>query len=203
MTGYMTSCARFLLLLVAAALLTSSSAMPTEEGGFTPLQCNIDTSIDSDDCLSNNSVGFSTLFSEDEVAPLTIPCGRCVEMDITDGSTVTIPGGLNVIGRLHFPSSANVTLRTTAVFVQGSWSMETPDERKSVTVALYGSGEKFLYPHTSCCENVDIDNVYGYDCTCSIPEGIGRKPFVVAGGKLEAIARDDAVKFVTMAILYR
>lgn len=194
MTGYLrlTSCACFLLLLVAAALLPSSSASPTEEGGFAPLQCNIDASIDSDDCLSNNnSVGFSSLFSENEAAPLTIPCGRCVKMDVTDGSTITIPGGLNVIGRLHFPSSANVTLRTTAVFVQGSWSMETPDEGKSVKVALYGSGEKFLHPHSSCCENVDIDNVYGYNCTCSIPEGIGRKPFVVAGGKLDIRAIDE------------
>jgi hypothetical protein len=169
------------LLLVAAILLSGCSAAPAE-GSFAPLQCNhnVDASIDSDDCLSN-AVGLSTLFSVDESAPLTIPCGRCVIVDYTDGSTITIPGGLNVVGRLHFPSSANVIVRTTAVFVQGSWSMETPDEGKSVKVSLYGSEEQFLYPHSSCCEN--IDDVYGYDCSCSVPESIGKKPFVVAGGK--------------------
>lgn len=172
----------FLKLCVAVGLLTCSAAMPMED--FSPLQCNSD--INTDTCL-NNAVGFSEIFSAEESAPLTIPCGQCVVMDYIDGSTITVSGGLNVIGKLHFPSTANVVLRTTAVFVQGTWSMETPDEGKSVKVTLYGSGEKILYPHASCCENVDIGNVYGYDCTCSMPEGIGRKPFVVAGGKFNAV----------------
>lgn len=170
-----------MLLLIAAALFTSSSAMPEMED-FAPLQCNIDAAIDSDECLSN-AVGFSTLFLEGESAPLTIPCGKCVFMDYIDGSTITVSGGLNVIGRLHFPPTANVVLRTTAVYVQGAWSMGIPEEGNTVKVSLYGSGEKTFYPHTSCCENNGIDNIYGYDCTCSMPEGIGKLPFVVAGGK--------------------
>lgn len=171
--------------LIAAALFASSSAMP-EMAGFAPLHCNIDASIDSDECLAN-AVGFSTLFSEDESAPLTIPCGKCVVMDYTDGSTITVSGGLNVIGRLHFPPTASVTLRTTAVYVQGGWSMGIPEEGNTVKVSLYGNEEKTFYPHTSCCENNDIDNVYGYDCTCSMAEPIGKLPFVVAGGKTTAI----------------
>ena len=180
-----------MLLLIAASLFFSSSAMPEED--FAPLQCNIDAAIDSDECLAN-AVGFSTLFSEGESAPLTIPCGKCVVMDYTDGSTITVSGGLNVIGRLHFPPTANLVLRTTAVYVQGAWSMRIPDEGNTVKVSLYGSGEKTFYPHASCCENNDIDNVetdgydvYGYDCKCSMPEGIGKLPFVVAGGKTTAM----------------
>ena len=168
---------RSLLLLIAASLLARCSGMPGHKA-FAPLECN--DSIDTDECLSN-AVGFSTLFSENQTGLLTIPCGKCVVMDYTDGSTITIPGGLNVVGRLHFPSSANVKVRSTAVFVQGSWSMETPDEGNSVTISLYGSGEKTMYPHSECCTN--IDDVYGYDCSCSVPEAIGKKPFVVAGGK--------------------
>lgn len=174
---------KFLTLFLAVSLLRGSTAMPAMED-FTPLQCNAD--INTEACL-DDAVAFSEIFSAEESAPLTIPCGKCVVMDYTDGSTITVSGGLNVIGRLHFPSTANVVLRATAVFVQGAWSMETPEEGKSVKVALYGSGEKQLYPHASCCENVDISNVYGYDCTCSMPHGIGRKPFVVAGGKFDAV----------------
>ena len=146
------------------------------------MQCNIDASIHSDHCLSN-AVGLSTLFSEEESAFLTIPCGRCVIVDYTKGETITLSGGLNVVGRLHFPASANVVVRTTALYVQGLWSMDTPSEGKSVTVSLYGSEEQLLHPHSECCQN--IDDVYGYDCSCSLPEGIGKKPFVVAGGKCE------------------
>ena len=171
---------RFLLLLVAAFLFTGSSAMP-EMMGFAPLHCNMDADIDSQACL-DNAVNFSSIFSAEESGQLTIPCGACVVMDYTDGSTITISGGLNVLGRLHFPPSANVVLRTTAVFVQGSWSMDIPDVGNTVKVSLYGSGEKQLYPHTHSCANADISNVYGYECA-SVPEPIGRKPFVVAGGK--------------------
>jgi hypothetical protein len=59
--------------------------------------------------------------------------------------------------------------------------MDTPDKGKSVKVSLYASEMQLLYPHRSCCEN--IDDVYGYDCSCSTPDKIGKKPFVVAGGK--------------------
>ena len=163
----------FLLLLVAAFLISSSSASP----GFAPLACN--ANIESEEC-----VPFSSVFSDSNPASLTIPCGKCVVMDYTDGSTVTVPGGLNVLGRLHFPPTANMVLRTTAVFVQGVWSMDTPADGNTVKVTLYGSEEQNFYPHSSCCEsNGDINDVYGYDCPCSVPEGIGKKPFVVAGGK--------------------
>ncbi len=169
------------LLFITAALLHSSSASPGKE--FAPLECNADDVLDSDYCL-NNARDFSTLFSDVESAALTIPCGECVKMDIIDGSTITVPGGLNVLGKLYFPSSANVKLRTTAIFVQGVWSMAIPEEGNSVTVALYGSGEQTLCPHdASSCVSNDFDSVYGYECTCSEPEGIGKLPFVVAGGK--------------------
>ena len=166
---------RNLLLLLVAAVINSSSATP----GFAPLACN--ANIDSEPC-----VPFSSIFSDSSTAYLTIPCGKCVEMDYTDGSTITVPGGLNVLGRLHFPSTASMVLRTTAVFVQGVWSMDAPALGNTVKVTLYGSEEQNFYPHSSCCESDgDINDVYGYDCPCSVPEGIGKKPFVVAGGKFK------------------
>ncbi len=166
----------FLLLFVAALLLSSSSAMP-EMTGFAPLACN--ANIDSEEC-----VAFSSIFSDSNPASLTIPCGKCVVMDYSDGSTITVPGGLNVIGRLQFPPTANVVLRTPAVFVQGVWSMDIPAEGNTVKVSLYGSDETNFYPHSSCCESDgDINDVYGYECSCAAPEPIGKKPFVVAGGE--------------------
>lgn len=162
-----------------ATILARSIAAPAE--GFGPLQCNLDASIDSDECLSN-AIHLSSILLEDESSPLTIPCGTCIVVDYTDGSTVTIPGGLNVIGRLHFPSSASLVLRTTAVFVQGMWSMSTPDEGNSVKISLYDLEEKVFYPHDACCQN--IDGFYGYDCNaCTHPENLGYKPFAVVGSK--------------------
>ena len=166
----------FLLLFVAAFLLSSSSAMP-DMAGFGPLACN--ANIDSEEC-----VAFSSIFSDSNPASLTIPCGKCVVMDYTDGSTITVPGGLNVIGRLYFPPTANVILRTPAVFVQGVWSMDTPAEGNSVKVSLYGSEETTLHPHGSCCaSDGDVNDVYGYECSCMAPEPLGKKPFAVVGGK--------------------
>ena len=170
------------LLFVVATILALSSAAPLN--GFAPLQCNIDASIDSEDCLSN-AIDLSSIVSEDETRALVIPCGTCVVVDYTDGSTVNVPGGLNVIGRLHFPPSANVVLRTTAVFVQGMWSMSIPEEGNSVKLSLHYDAvpeQKTLYPHGDCCSNVD--DFYGYDCNyCTEPENLGYKPFAVVGGR--------------------
>ena len=146
---------------------------------YGPLQCNIDASIDIDtnECLSS-AVNFSTLLSTLSSTPVTIPCGICVIMDYENGSTVHIPGGLNVLGRLHFPSSANVILKTTFVFVQGIWSMEIPTEGNLVKITLYGIEDQFLYPHDLCGT---ISNIF--DVPCKHKKKFGRKPFVVAGGK--------------------
>jgi len=186
---------RYLLLLSLATILFGG-CFAAPDNGFAPLHCNLETSIDSDDCLAN-AIGLSSLLSQQattttDTATLTIPCGMCVVVDITDGSTVTIPGGLNVVGRLHFPPEANGVLRTTAVFVQGLWSMEQPSDGNTVQVSLYGSGEKNLYPHDdTCCLNTN--DFYSYDCSqCSNSEGIGRKPFVVAGGQLDIRVFDES-----------
>lgn len=110
-------------------------------------------------------------------------------MDYEDGSTVTIPGNgvLNVLGRLHFPSSASVVLRTKAVFVQGIWSMMIPDENKLVRVTLYGHEEHTIYPHDLCC-NTSSKNIFSRHASLCNPEcedrkSIGMKPFAVVGGE--------------------
>jgi len=67
--------------------------------------------------------------------------------------------------------------------------MDIPDEGNTVKLSLFGSEEKSLYPHNSCCENIDY--VYGYDCSCSSPEAMGKKPFAVVGGQLDIRAIDE------------
>ena len=176
------------LIFVVTTILGLCTAAP--EGSFGPLQCNIDSSIDSDICLSD-AIALSSIVSEDESAALTIPCGKCVVVDYTDGSTITIPGGLKVIGRLHFPPSANLVLRTTAVFVKGMWSMSIPDDGNSVKISLYGLEEQILYPDDECCS--DGDGFYDYDCSaCSQPgTNFGYKPFAVIGGKSNDSSSDS------------
>lgn len=174
---YLSSLAASVTLLLAPRLRPASAA---PEGGFVPLQCNVDANIlDSDDCLSS-AIGLSSIVDESRSEALTVPCGTCVVVDYDDGSTVTIPGGLNVVGRLHFPPSASVVLRTTKVFVQGKWSMEPPAAGNRVEVSLYGLEEQVIHPHGDCCQ----EGEYDYDCSaCTDPEGLGYRPFAVVGGE--------------------
>jgi len=161
---------------VASHLPDGASAAPAADDPvlYGPLQCNLDASVDSDECLAN-AVGLSELLGEhdddDDASPLIVPCGTCVVVDYEDGSTVTVDGGLHVIGRLHFPPEASVVLRTTAVYVQGTWSMATPATGNAVTLSLYGTEEPSFVPFSS---------------------SIGTKPFVVAGGRLDIRAIDES-----------
>lgn len=81
---------------------------------YSPLQCNVDAAIDNDEACLTSAVSFKSLVEEytsttiasngtTAAAPLVIPCGQCVNVDYDNGTTVTLPGGLDVVGRLHFP----------------------------------------------------------------------------------------------------
>ena len=133
------------------------------------------------ECL-DNAISFSSIYDSSSIDPLTVPCGTCVLMDYTDGSTLEIPGGLHVLGRLHFDPLSSVIVRTTGVFVQGSWSMEIPNEGNQVKILLHGFEEQTLYPHDLCCTG-NVFHINVCDEECEDKKGVGKKPFVVAGGE--------------------
>lgn len=78
-----------------------------------PLPCN--------DGLEEISCGSFKGFVENsnKQATLVIPCGECFEVDYTNGTEIDLLHGLSIEGRLFFPKTANVTLRTTFVWVVG------------------------------------------------------------------------------------
>ena len=158
---------------------------------YSPLQCNVDAAIDNDEACLTSAVSFKSLVEEytsattasngtTAVAPLVIPCGQCVNVDYDDGTTVTLPGGLDVVGRLHFPPTASLTINTTAVVVQGRLDMTEPAPDHSVTINLYGVEAQYLYPHHVCGGD--------YSSACTARQNLGSKPIIVAGGKLNVDA---------------
>lgn len=162
---------------------TRSLNIMEHDDNLMPLSCNTAAvpSIDSTECISS-AVSLSSLVA---TAPangeVTIPCGACATVDYTDGSTITIPGGLNVLGRLHFPSTANVVINTTAVIVQGMLDMTIPNSGNQVKVTLYGTEEQYLFPYDKCnCSPT------GGGCApdCMHKKSIGKKPIAIAGGRL-------------------
>lgn len=104
-----------------------------------------------------------------------IECGTCAIVDVTDGSTLEFPSGLNVEGMLYFPSSAKVTLELDHMFVQGTLKMDAPLVGNSVTFFMTGTDDRSLYPHAENSEA--CDPVSG----CSM----GKRAIAVAGGTLD------------------
>ena len=164
---------------------------------FNPLTCNIDLSVD--DCNPSsakydgkfsNFISGSTFVGEQVV----IPCGKCVEMDITDGSTIRMDGGVDIHGMLHFPSTANVTLETTHIFVQGILKMDPPiiDLGNKVRVRMVGHENQFLIPHS---ENAMACETTGCD--------VGKKAIAVAGGRLDirGLENDDCPSWTKLQSL--
>ncbi len=82
------------------------------------LSCNANAAVDikSQACL-DAALPFSQLVESlaaagDNNDVLVVPCGECYTMDYTNGEVVTLHGGMDVLGRLHFPSTSNVMLNT-------------------------------------------------------------------------------------------
>mmetsp|Transcript_21116 Transcript_21116/g.30168 ORF Transcript_21116/g.30168 Transcript_21116/m.30168 type:complete len:1724 (+) Transcript_21116:152-5323(+) len=135
---------------------------------FVPLSCN---SPMQSPCDSFSSVGASYTTS----GLLTIPCGKCVTMDITDNRTLTFTGGMRIIGQLDFPNSA-VVIKTSSVIVEGELSMVSTDPitgTPKIKVILTGSAPVIFTPSTP---NQMACGLQG----CNV----GPKAIVVAGGKL-------------------
>uniref|UniRef100_A0A7S4JV21 G8 domain-containing protein n=1 Tax=Odontella aurita TaxID=265563 RepID=A0A7S4JV21_9STRA len=155
---------------------------------YAPLSCNND--IDAASC---DSTTFSSLVASSSSTPgssaVVVPCGTCVTVDIVDGSKIELPRGLEVLGKLHFPSSSNVVLNTTHVFVQGILSMDEPSEGNEVRINFYGTDHQCLLPAMMCGgEGTGME----LDEDCIHKHEVGKKAFVVAGGKLDIQAIDPS-----------
>ena len=165
-----------------AALASFAAAVSTVpspvRGAMTMYQTPSCNTVDIETCDVSTATPFSSLVASAAASNsrVVVPCNTCAVVDYTSYETVDLPEGLDVVGRLIFPSTANVMLNATSVFVQGMLDLETPDEGNRVTVNLYGGVEEvYFYPHDQC------DG--GYDPSCEHRENLGFKPFVVAGGK--------------------
>lgn len=150
---------------------------------YAPSSCN--DGVETEPCLDFSSLVEAAL-SADSAA--VVPCGECYAVDYDDSSTVTLPNGLDVLGRLRFPETASVTINTTSVVVQGLWDMEKPAAGNKVKITLYGTEEKTLY-HMSKCGGEGHENALDLECTDV--ENVGKKPFIVAGGKVNINAIDS------------
>lgn len=144
---------------------------------FAPLACN--------DHLAMAACDPWTSKSFDLTGEVVIPCGECVTMDVS--GDLTLPGGLNVIGKLHFPPAALVRIATPHVFVQGELSIDTPDaivpspSNKGVEFHMTGDQHVMFVPHGDNMHNCDM--MVGCD--------VSKKPVAVAGGKLDVRGVDE------------
>lgn len=151
---------------------------------YAPLSCN--DNIDTMQCV----VPFSALVDAAATSEVAIPCGECVFVDYEDGETVSVQGGLHVVGKLHFPPSASVTIETPYVIVQGVLKMEKPEDDNKVKFSLSGTDDVSFFPYDDCCTEVPAPvehSIAGVSCdgNCAMKQNLGKKPIAVGGGKLE------------------
>ena len=122
-------------------------------------------------------------------AEVKIPCGICVALDKRDGSTHIFPHGFNIVGKLHIPNDARVTIRSKYVLVQGTFRVDPPQmgytlphaDGSKVVFQLMGNEAVTFHP------DADTDNVMacGMEDDMVTPKAcnVGIKPFAIAGGK--------------------
>jgi len=85
-----------------------------DQAFHTPLACN--EGVENEPCFSFKSLIENS--NKDDTL-VVVPCGQCFEVDYEDGSEIVLPNGLSINGKLYFPSTASITLRTKFVWVAG------------------------------------------------------------------------------------
>ena len=148
-------------------------------GTFAPLECN--ANLDKVPCDKK----FSSYFQIKDLSEqfikfekrLTIPCGMCIVMDQIDG-VVDLIEGINIKGKLLIPDGIRLRMRLTSMLVQGELEIVS-------SKAIDGSPDVHLVwlsgrsPLAFVPEN-NTDACGGNRHACNL----GKKPFVVAGGKV-------------------
>lgn len=144
-----------------------------------PLACNEGVELAPlEECAPFSALLADYLESPDAATgglPLVIQCGTCAAVDVTGGSLLILPHGLRVEGRLHFPPSASLTVRTTFVLVLGLLVVDVPLEGNAVKFSLYGEDEVYFHPHP--------ENSMACDLTTGC--NVGSKVIAVAGGRVD------------------
>jgi len=150
----------FLELTVEAAL--------SEEKLFRTLECNAD--LANAECVSWKETFGDASTQANEIS---IPCGECINFDFEE-DVLSLNGGLNVIGKLVV--STPIDIVTPHVIVQGELLLNSNkiwDGTQDITITLTGTATKTFLPADS-----NASKCGGAACS------VGKKPFVVAGGKL-------------------
>eukprot|EP00537_Pseudo-nitzschia_pungens_P019000 CAMPEP_0172403870 /NCGR_PEP_ID=MMETSP1061-20121228/60885_1 /TAXON_ID=37318 /ORGANISM="Pseudo-nitzschia pungens, Strain cf. pungens" /LENGTH=989 /DNA_ID=CAMNT_0013138429 /DNA_START=146 /DNA_END=3115 /DNA_ORIENTATION=+ len=148
-------------------------------GDFLPLKCN--KRLDNDPCVTPWSKLFGNQLVFSDV--VEIPCGKCVVMyPSKNRQPLTFSGGLRVVGKLIIHSN---DILTTSILVHGELVIESlkpingiPDVSITWIETASNRTLSFRAPEMGDGSNYICGGERG---ACSM----GKKPFVVAGGKLD------------------
>jgi hypothetical protein len=143
-------------------------------GKFSPLTGNPSswTGINCDSNVSDNLPSPGN--------PLTIPFGECYTFDV--GSNVTLADGIDIKGKLVFPTNHQATIYTPFIIVQGELELSVEHDTISpqhiaTRFILIGTDDVLFSPSDAPNQNACYNQTNG---VCNL----GPKPFVVAGGKV-------------------
>ena len=180
-------------------LSSSQRSLMEESDNFTPLPCNANlTEVDCDGTILLSSIIAAATLEAEALMNATnatsypqgmeaiIPCGTCAIADLSGGSTLTAPTGIDIQGMLYFPPSTHGILETSHMFIQGELKIDPPEnaEANRVTINLIGLDEDvFLAPHP---HNAMACMSYA-NGKCPL----GKRPIAVAGGKLDVRGLQD------------
>ena len=162
-------------------LSNSSDSRRLTEGHtiFEPLDCNRGVR-----CFKGQTTWTKENYNP-KLGKVTIPCGWCVIMDYEDSDTLELPHGLNIEGTLRFNNGYTLNIKTPFIHVQGNlemYALKRVNAEPNIKITLTGTNELIT-------SFVPADN---NKFACSPPGAtnpspcfVGRKPFVVAGGRVE------------------
>eukprot|EP00535_Pseudo-nitzschia_heimii_P003501 CAMPEP_0197186878 /NCGR_PEP_ID=MMETSP1423-20130617/14758_1 /TAXON_ID=476441 /ORGANISM="Pseudo-nitzschia heimii, Strain UNC1101" /LENGTH=994 /DNA_ID=CAMNT_0042638305 /DNA_START=59 /DNA_END=3043 /DNA_ORIENTATION=+ len=145
-------------------------------GNFRPLKCN--ERIDEDPCLTSWTRVFGNGFVFSEM--VEIPCGQCIVMNPLR-NPLTLSGGLKILGKLVIYAN---DISLTSILVHGELEIVASkpiDGIPDVSVTWIDSASNRTLSFQAPENGVGSNNICGGERGAC---GMGRKPFVVAGGKV-------------------
>ena len=122
------------LLAMAPAPCDAAAGYPLvrDDMIFNPLSYN--SNLASADCTTTLESIISSSSANDTA--VVIPCGTCATLSTADGSVLDLSVPLDIQGKLHVPSTAIATIRTTALFVQGELVIDPPNSQEGLRLQL-------------------------------------------------------------------
>jgi len=148
--------------------LLNSNGDEDHNHSFVPLVCN--TNVHNKICQNFSEQNY------DLSQKVVIPCGTCILMDASSEETLYFGKGLDVQGKLLFPSSSNLKkVVTPFVFVQGILIVEYSPEK--LEFQLVGTDDNMFVSHP---DQTGFSGCSSENNGCSV----SKKAFVVAGGTL-------------------